>query len=302
MRRSIPIRYHVAQSVNHGVQAQAEFLDPDKLTVRFWGVRGSIACSDPATARYGGNTASIEMRCGSRLLMFDAGTGFRYLGNFLCEQGSLDADIFLTHTHFDHVSGLPFFRPFFRPENSFRLWAGHLDGHTTLQRVLGRTMTAPLFPVPPEFFRARIDYRDFRAGETLVPAAGISVRTAELNHPDSATGYRVDYLGRSVCYVTDTEHVPGIRDQRILALIDGADLVIYDAMYTDAEYANGHAGCGHSTWQEGVRLCQSAGAKRLVVFHHDPDRRDDTLDAVGREVDAALPGSVVAREGLVLTP
>ncbi|MFH1603802.1 MAG: MBL fold metallo-hydrolase [Pseudomonadota bacterium] len=277
-------------------------MKPDDFTVLFWGVRGSIPCSGPATARYGGNTASVEIRCGSRLLMFDAGTGIRYLGNQLSEQGPLDADLFLTHTHFDHVSGLPFFRPFFRAENSFRLWAGHLDGRTTLQQVLKATMSAPLFPVPPEFFRASMEFRDFRAGETIVPAAGISVRTVQLNHPDRATGYRVDYRGRSVCYLTDTEHVPGVGDKKILALINGAGFLIYDAMYTDAEYADGRAGCGHSTWQEGVRLCRAAGVQRLIVFHHDPDRSDDALDALGREIDAAIPGSVVAREGLVLTP
>ena len=277
-------------------------MEPDDFSVRFWGVRGSIPCPGPATVRYGGNTSSIEVRCGARMLLFDAGTGIRYLGNDLANQGPLDADLFLTHTHFDHVCGLPFFRPLYRADNSFRLWAGHLLGRTTLQRVMRTLMAAPLFPVPPEFFRANIDYRDFHAGETLVPGAGIRVRTAALNHPDRATGYRVDYRGRSLCYLTDTEHVPGIRDVKILALIGGADLVIYDAMYTDAEYAEGRSGCGHSTWQEGARLCRAAGAKRLAVFHHDPDRSDDALDALGRDLDAAIPGSVVAREGLVLSP
>lgn len=234
-------------------------------------------------------------------MIFDAGTGIRYLGNELNMQGPLDADLFLTHTHFDHVSGLPFFRPFFRADNSFRIWAGHLDGRTTLRRVLQAAMAAPLFPVPPEFFRANIDYRDFGAGDTLTPAADITVRTVTLNHPDRSTGYRVDYRGRSVCYVTDTEHVPGLRDVNVLGLIEGADLVIYDAMYDDAEYADGRAGCGHSTWEEGVRLCKAAGARRLAIFHHEPDRSDEELDALAREVDALIPGSLVAREGLVLS-
>jgi phosphoribosyl 1,2-cyclic phosphodiesterase len=269
------------------------------FSVRFWGVRGSIACSGPRTARYGGNTSSLEVRCGARLLLFDAGTGLRYLGNTLIKEAPLDADLFLTHTHFDHVAGLPFFKPFFDAKNRWRLWAGHLGEGMTLRRVLGEFMMAPLFPVPPQVFRARMEYREFKAGETLAPGPGIALRTAALNHPDGATGYRVDFGGRSLCYLTDTEHVPGAPDRNILELIAGADLVIYDSMYTDAEY-NAYVGWGHSTWQEGVRLCRAAGAKRMVVFHHDPEHDDDMLDGIAREVERELPGSLVAKDGLLV--
>ena len=273
--------------------------DKSPFTVRFWGVRGSIACSGPRTARYGGNTSSLEMRCGERLLLFDAGTGMRYLGKTL-DGARLDADIYFTHTHFDHVCGLPFFRPLFQPQNRFRLWAGHLSGAMNLRRVLAEFMMAPLFPVPPEVFRSTLEYKDFSAGDTL-KAGEVTLRTAALNHPDGATGYRVEYDGRAVCYVTDTEHVPGKLDENVLRLISRADLVIYDCMYTDDEYRN-YVGWGHSTWQEGVRLCKQAGVKRMVVFHHDPDHDDEMLDGIAREVESALPGSIVAHEGLVLEP
>jgi phosphoribosyl 1,2-cyclic phosphodiesterase len=273
-----------------------------QFTVRFWGVRGSIACSGPRTARYGGNTSSLEVRCGGRLLMFDGGTGIRYLGNQLVTEAPIDADLYLTHTHFDHVCGLPFFKPFFQAQNTFRLWAGHLAENMTLREVLCEFMMSPLFPVPPEVFRADISYRDFRAGETLAPAPGIAVRSTPLNHPDNATAYRVEYDGRSLCYLTDTEHVPGAPDRNVLALIEGADLVIYDCMYTDEEYGRAYAGWGHSTWQEAVRLCRAAGAKRLAVFHHDPEHDDEMLDGIAREVAQAMPGSIVAHEGLVLEP
>jgi phosphoribosyl 1,2-cyclic phosphodiesterase len=270
------------------------------FTVRFWGVRGSIACPGPRTVRYGGNTSSLEVRCGEEVLLFDAGTGIRYLGRAL-EGRRLDADIYFTHTHFDHVCGLPFFRPLFEPQNRFRLWAGHLRGAMTLKRVLAEFMVSPLFPVPPEVFRSNLEYRDFTAGDTLATPKGVQVRTSVLNHPDGAIGYRVDYDGRSLCLVYDTEHVPGSLDRNVLALIEGAELVIYDSMYTDDEYRR-YVGWGHSTWQEGIRLCREAGAKRMVVFHHDPDHDDEMLDGVAREVERALPGSVVAREGLVLEP
>ena len=276
--------------------------DRADFLVRFWGVRGSIAAPGPATARYGGNTSSLEVRCGARLILLDAGTGIRYLGNGLLGEAPLETDLFFTHTHFDHLCGLPFFKPFFQPQNRFRLWAGHLGGRMTLQQLLRDFMIAPLFPVPPEVFRANIEYRDFAAGETLAPAPGISVRTAPLNHPDGATGYRIEFGGRSLCYVTDTEHVPGVPDANILRLIAGADLLIYDCTYTDDEYGKSYVGWGHSTWQEGVRLCKSAGVGRLAVFHHDPDRDDDRLDGIAREVAEQMPAAVIAHEGMVLHP
>lgn len=268
--------------------------------VRFWGVRGSIAAPGPATARYGGNTSSLEVRCAGRLILLDAGTGMRELGIRLLGEAPIDADLYFTHTHFDHVCGLPFFKPFFQPQNRFRLWAGHLGGGTTLARVLREFMIAPLFPVPPEVFRATMEYRDFKPGDELSPGTGVRVLTRPLNHPDGAVGYRIEHGGRSLAYITDTEHVPGTPDKNVLALMQGADVVVYDSMYTDEEYAKSYVGWGHSTWQEGVRLAKLAKVKKLVLFHHDPEHDDVKLDAIAREAAAELPGTVLAREGLAL--
>ena len=273
----------------------------DDFFVRFWGVRGSIACATADVAKYGGNTSSLEVRCGGRLLMFDVGTGSRYLGKALAAAGTIDADMFLTHTHFDHVSGLPFFAPLFRPGNHIRIWAGHLGTEYTIFRVLNEMMIAPLFPVPLDIFNARLEYNDFTAGETLNPADGIVVATAPLNHPNGATGYRVEYGGRAICYVTDTEHKPGAPDGNILRLIQGADIVIYDATYDDSEFPE-RVGWGHSTWQEGLRLCDAAAVKTYVIFHHDPDSDDDRMDQIAAQAERMRPGTVVAREGMVLRP
>jgi len=271
-----------------------------EFQVRFWGVRGSIAAPGPSTARYGGNTSSLEVRCGGRLILFDAGTGLRELGIHLAGETPIDADLYLTHTHFDHVVGLPFFKPFFQPQNRFRLWAGHLGGGITLQRVMREFMMAPLFPVPPEVFKAAMEYRDFKAGETLSSGPGIAVKTRPLNHPDGATGYRVEYQGKAIAYITDTEHVPGTPDKNVLALMDNADVVVIDSMYTDEEYAASYVGWGHSTWQEAIRLAKLARVKKLVLFHHDPEHDDTKLDAIAREAEAALPGTILAKEGLAL--
>lgn len=269
--------------------------------VKFWGVRGSIACPGPRTVRYGGNTSCVEIRCGGRLLIFDAGTGLRDLGNGLVGDGPVEAELYLTHTHFDHICGLPFFAPLYSAGNKVRLSAGHLLPDTDLRRVLMEMMMAPLFPIPPTAFKADVSFADFAAGHVLSPGDGITVRTALLNHPNRATGYRIDYGGRSICYVTDTEHEDGKRDRRIVRLIKDADLVIYDSTYSDEEYPK-YRGYGHSTWQEGVRLADAAAAKTLVIFHHDPNNDDDRMDGIAAAAEIARPGTVVAREGLVLTP
>lgn len=271
------------------------------FSVTFWGVRGSIACPEPEMLRYGGNTSCLEVRCGDHLLIFDAGTGLRPLGRKLAEAGGVDADLFLSHTHFDHVSGLPFFGPAFVPQNRFRFWAGHLEAQgLELCDVLCEMMMPPLFPVPIEIFKADIAYKDFVAGATLVPRPGVVLRTAPLNHPNGATGYRVEYGGRSICYVTDTEHNGHGPDETILGLIHGADIVIYDSTYTDEEYPK-FKGWGHSTWEEGIRVCEAAGAKRLVIFHHDPSHDDTFMDGIAAAAEKRRIGTLVAREGLTLT-
>jgi phosphoribosyl 1,2-cyclic phosphodiesterase len=274
---------------------------PSDFFVRFWGVRGSIACPGPDTVIYGGNTPCIEIRCGSDLLVFDAGTGLRELGKSIATAGITDVDLFLSHTHVDHIIGFPFFCYAFKPENALRVWSGHLDGGRTTESVLRQFMSEPLFPVPVDIFGADVSYRDFSAGETLTPRDGVTLRTAALNHPQNATGYRVEFAGKTICYVTDTEHFEDGPDRNILGLIDGADIVIYDSMFSDAEYPD-YKGWGHSTWEEGARLCEAANVGTFVVFHHLPDRTDADLDVLAQAVDRMRAGSVVAREGMTLSP
>jgi phosphoribosyl 1,2-cyclic phosphodiesterase len=154
-----------------------------------------------------------------------------------------------------------------------------------IQEILATQMHTPMFPVPLGAMRARLEFEDFTSGETFFLAPGIKVRTCALNHPNGATAYRVDYEGKSACYVTDTEHVPGHPSAAILGLIEGADLVIYDSTYTDAEFP-AKVGWGHSTWQEGVRLCRAANVKRMAIFHHDAGKPADSgVAAVTAERD-----------------
>lgn len=276
--------------------------DHHPFHVRFWGVRGTIATTGADTLRYGGNTTCLEMRCGPHLLIFDAGTGIRLLGGALEATGDpVTADLFFTHTHIDHVVGFPFFAPFHDKRSRISLWEGHLGPDLTLGGVLGCLMTAPLFPVPLRGLERCMDYRKFTAGQVLEPRPGLIVRTCPLNHPNGGTGYRVDYAGRSICLITDTEHPAQGRDETIADLVRGADVMIYDATFSDAEYAE-YAGWGHSTWEEALRLADHAGVRHPVIFHHAPERTDDMLDIIAAAARARHPGALVAREGQMITP
>ncbi len=270
------------------------------ITVQFWGVRGSLACPEPEVARYGGNTSCVEVRCGDRVLIFDGGTGLRPLGNLLAESGRrTDADLFFSHFHIDHVCGLPFFAPMYDASTRLRLWGGNLLPSRRIVQAIGQMMSEPLFPMGPDSFKAGIEYHDFYAGDVLKPHPGVTLRTAPLNHPGGATGYRLEYGKSAIAYITDTEHRPGALDKNVLQLARDVDLMIYDCNYTEEEYP-AHVGWGHSTWQQGVRLANAADAKLLAIFHHDPDHIDDRLDRIGRDAKAQRPGTVVAAEGMTL--
>jgi phosphoribosyl 1,2-cyclic phosphodiesterase len=270
--------------------------------VRFWGVRGTVPCPGPDTVRYGGNTSCLEVMCGTERLIFDAGTGLRALGASLAGKEPLRSHIFLTHTHLDHINGFPFFRPAYGAQNSFEVWCGHPPAREgDIQAILASMMRAPIFPVPLDIMHACIAFNDFEAGQTLRPVPEVVLQTVPLNHPNGATGYRINYGGRSICYVTDTEHREAHLDDAIVELIRGSQLVIYDSTYTEQEYPR-FRGWGHSTWNEGVRLCEAAGAGDLIAFHHDPDHSDADLDRIAAELAHARPGSRVAQEGMVLSP
>jgi phosphoribosyl 1,2-cyclic phosphodiesterase len=270
---------------------------PTDFSLRFWGVRGSIACPGARTLRYGGNTSCIEIKCGDHLFIIDGGTGIYPLGRELASRGGLDADLFFTHTHHDHISGFPFFGPAYDPRNSLRLHAGHLKPHNlSLHETLAAMMVAPTFPVPIDLMEECCEFHDFEAGDELNPREGVVVKTGPLNHPNEATGYRIEYGGRVLCIITDTEHVPGKMDENVLALVQDADVMVYDSTYTDEEYPS-FEGWGHSTWQEAVRIAQAANVKQVLFFHHDPSHNDDFMDEVARQARELMPNASPAVEG-----
>lgn len=267
--------------------------------VKFWGVRGSIACPGPRHVVFGGNTSCVEVSMGGKRVILDAGTGIREMGHWFLRRGMSEATILLSHTHWDHINGFPFFAPAFHSDCTFNIMAGHLTGNTTIQMVLADQMAHPFFPVPIEIMNSKMVYEDFNAGDSWNLTDDIKVKTTPLRHPDNATGYRLEYKGKSMCYITDTEHVPGSPDENILALIEGADMVIYDSTYNDDEFPS-KIGWGHSTWEEGVRLCKAANVKRLAIFHHDPDHEDQIMEEIEETARNTWEGAFVARENMVV--
>jgi phosphoribosyl 1,2-cyclic phosphodiesterase len=267
------------------------------LSMRFWGVRGSIACPSPQFMIYGGNTSCVEVLAGDLRIILDGGTGIRGLGRSLLREDARAAVVLFSHTHWDHINGFPFFEPAYRSGRTFRILGGHLSDSGGIRAALAGQMTQPMFPVPLDIMRANLVFEDFRAGDRFRLDGGVSVKTAPLNHPNGATGYRLEHGGKSLCYVTDHEHVPGHPDQNVLALIEGADAVVYDCTYNEDTYPD-KVGWGHSTWEEGVRVCRKAGVEQLLLFHHDPDNDDERMATIEAQARRVWDGALAAREGM----
>lgn len=263
------------------------------LTVRFLGVRGSIAVPGLAA---GGNTACVEVVAGDTRIILDAGTGLRTLGNERMASGSRSSTILLSHLHWDHVAGLQFFTPVYVPGHRVEILSGP-NGVMPHDEAIRSLFRAPFFPVEFDALGGDVTARELRPSDQFA-IGDITVTMARLNHPDPVYGFRLEHGGQAIVYATDTEHFACV-DPTLAKLAAGADILIYDAQYTPEEYPS-RVGWGHSTWQAGIELARAAGVRQLVLFHHDPGRSDAQLAALEADARAALPGTIAAREGLVL--
>ena len=267
------------------------------MKIRFWGVRGSIAAPGPDTAAVGGNTSCVELVCGATRIVLDAGTGLRGLGQELIAQpGPTELTLLLSHYHWDHIQGLPFFVPVYRKDTALTI-VGGANGVMSVRDTLERQMSAPTFPVRLDEVGARLTTREARLGETF-DVGEATVRVAKGNHPGGVMAYRVEHEGKSIVYATDTEHYACV-DPALRALAEGADVLVYDAQYTPEEYS-GKVGWGHSTWLAGAELARAAGVGTCVLFHHDPMRSDEGVRAIEQQAQALFPRTIAAREGLVI--
>ena len=301
------------------------------IKVKFWGVRGSIPCPGPKTMKYGGNTACIELRFPevNRHIIIDAGSGIRDLANYMLAhdlpKGPISTEIYLSHTHWDHIMGFPFFVPVYIPGTKIKVFGPVTYEDEPLEAVVGGQMKYRYFPVNMGELAGSIEYSRLKEEPLLDLGDGITLSTAIINHPITALGYRFTFRDKVFCtaydtepfrnlFVTDPDHPSydelmalegeeaAVEQNRVLEnFYHDADLLVHDAQYTRAEYEKGKVGWGHSPIEDAIASARRAGVKQLALFHHDPERSDEQLDAMSDLYCTANPDDSMqmffAREG-----
>lgn len=269
----------------------------NEVQLSFWGTRGSLPRSGPGYVRYGGNTSCVSMEFPrGQVLIFDAGTGIRDLGQHLVARDErINGKIFISHPHWDHINAIPFFAPLYSQGNEFEI-LGPRHGDVTIRDMVNDQMHGVYFPVTTREFAARVEYTDL--GEGSFDFGEINVQTMLLCHPGNCLGYRVNYGDRSISYITDNELMPrsspqysGEFEQQLLAFVYGSDALVIDMTYLDEEYES-KIGWGHSSVTEVARLAREAKVGTLYPFHHDPSQDDDSIDRKVSVAQAVLEGSV----------
>ncbi|MCL2179860.1 MAG: MBL fold metallo-hydrolase [Treponema sp.] len=297
------------------------------LSVRFWGVRGSMPCAGQDTVIYGGNTSCLEIRADERLVIVDLGTGIRTLGIWLMENdhakyGNIKTDIFLTHTHWDHIIGFPIFSPLYAPGTELRIIGPQTPGHDNLKSVLETPFSSQYWPVRVDELAAKIEYLQIEE-TTLDLGRGLTVNSKFLNHPYSCLGYRFNYQGKSIATIYDHEpfhntyktspsdalfdkdkHKEGelkasSENDKITQFVKDADILIHDSQYTSDEYKK-FKNWGHSPMDHAFKTAADSNAKRLVLFHHEPTHTDTLLEQIEKSFVNSPVNFTMAKEGMTL--
>jgi phosphoribosyl 1,2-cyclic phosphodiesterase len=268
------------------------------MEIRFWGVRGGIPVPGPSTVRVGGNTPCVEVRTpDGDLIILDAGSGIRPLGLALQREfpERMICSLLISHTHWDHIQGFPFFAPARRRHNRIVIF-GEKRVDERLDQILAGQMLAAYLPFSLRDMHADLLIKEMQDGETLVIGNHTLVEVRSLEHPGGVFGFRISNRGCVLTYATDVGHGPDGLDQRVVDLARSADLLIHDAQFSAEQKAN-HWDWGHSSWEDAARVAITAGVKRLALFHHDILATDYELEEVEHQAQALFPGAFVAREG-----
>ena len=267
------------------------------MKVKFYGTRGSIPVPGPEFDQFGGNTTCILVTAaGGRIGILDAGSGIRALGNDLLEQGHEQdiIPILLSHTHWDHIQGFPFFKLAFDERRKLQILIHGKDENTrNLKGVFAGQMQDEYFPIPLEAMGAQMNFEQPDLSDYIAPG-GRKILASKHSHPGGAYGYRIEGIKNSLVYCTDVEHEDGI-DPKVVALSRNADLLIHDAQYTPEELKQ-KKGWGHSSWEQAVKVAEQACVKKLVLTHHDPEHDDDFITEMEQQCQRRFPDAVFARE------
>jgi len=267
------------------------------MWIKFWGVRGSTPTPQSENLRYGGNTPCVEVRSHQgTLLILDCGTGLRMLGKALVKEFAgqpIRGHILISHFHWDHIQGWPFFVPLYQKINRFHVRSFRLP-QAPLELTLGRQMSNPYFPVDMNEMAAEIQFTEVGEGEFQIEDFNIQARL--VNHPQGCLSFRIENNGKVIVYATDNEPGSSEGDRAVRDLARGADVLIYDSQYTCPQLENERKGWGHSSWEEGVRVAEQSGVKQLILFHHDPDRDDQAIDQFQGSARQRFPNTHAAFE------
>jgi phosphoribosyl 1,2-cyclic phosphodiesterase len=279
-------------------------MSPELAKLTFWGVRGSTPTADRSAWRYGGNTPCVELVLpGSPPVILDCGTGLRMLGkSWAAVSGDpIEAHIFVTHYHWDHIQGIPFFAPLYPSGNQFQFYSFRSEflGNDSFRRVFEDQVAPPYFPVDLGAMTAARRFREIAGGDQF-DLYGTRVSARWLNHPQGCLGFRFETSAGTIAYATDNEPGNTEMDRNLIALAEGADVFINDAQYTPEQLAV-RRGWGHSSWLEGVRVARAAGVRNLILFHHDPDSTDTIVDGILRQTRAKFENTWAATEGMSIT-
>jgi phosphoribosyl 1,2-cyclic phosphodiesterase len=251
------------------------------MKIKCWGTRGSIPVSGKEYIKYGGDTTCLEIRTKSDdIIIVDAGTGIRRLGNQLLKEGRLEYNLIFTHAHWDHLMGFPFFKPVYRNDTEITAYRCPFPGKY-VENMISKTLSPPNFPVKYSDVSAKISYKEGCPSEFEI--GSVSVTSIRLSHPNGGSGYRFEEDGKSFVFLTDNElgflHPGGLEVEDYLEFCEGADLLFHDAEYTPEEYSS-TVEWGHSTYPSAIKLGVDAGAKKLGLFHMSQDRTDDQVDQI----------------------
>lgn len=269
------------------------------IEVVFWGVRGSIPTPGVEFSKFGGNTSCVEIIIDDNIIILDMGSGLKNLGQNIFDRRKKNFDILLSHFHYDHTCGLPFFIPAYDTKSYFSIRSAITKTRGNTKEVLKSQMSRPSFPITIDEFKANISYRDFPLGVDFRLGKNINVKSIGLNHPDGATGYRIEAFKKSICYITDHEHIIGKNDIHLEEFVKNSDVLIYDSTYDDEDFSN-YVGWGHSTWQAGRRLAKKGNVRKYIIFHHNPDNNDTFMEELKLRTQDKDDKVIIAKEGMKL--